>query len=40
MYRKKHEDLVQFLKMEMGLVAYTDIDVLMQTLNINYNPLD
>jgi len=39
-YRKRHEDLVQFFKMERGLVACTDIDGLMQTLNINHNPLD
>ena len=37
-YRKRHKDLVQFFKMERGLVAYTDIDGLMQTLN--HNPLD
>ena len=40
MYRKRHEDLVQFLKMERGLVACSDIDGLVQTLNINHNPLD
>ena len=39
-YRKRHEDLVQFFKMERGLAACTDIDGLMQTLNINHNPLD
>jgi len=39
-YRKGHEDLVQFFKMERGLVACTDIDGLMQTFNINHNPLD
>jgi hypothetical protein len=39
-YRKTHEDLVQFFKMERGLVASTDIDGVMQTLNINHNPLD
>ena len=39
-YRKRHEDLVLFFKMERGLVACTDIDDLMQTLNINHNPLD
>jgi outer membrane cobalamin receptor len=39
-YRKRHEDLFQFFKMERGLVACTDIDGLMQTLNINHNPLD
>ena len=38
--RKRHEDLVHFFKMERGLVACTDIDGLMQTLNINHNPLD
>jgi len=40
LYRKRHEDLVPFFKMERGLVACTDIDGLMQTLNINHNPLD
>ena len=35
-----HEDLVQFFKMENGLVACTDTDGLMQQLNINHNPLD
>ena len=39
-YRKRHEDLVHFFKMERGLVACTDIDGLMQTLSINHNPLD
>ena len=39
-YCKRHEDLVQFFKMERGLIACTDIDGLMQTLNINHNPLD
>ena len=39
-YRKRHEDLVHFFKMERGLVACTDIDDLMQTLDINHNPLD
>jgi len=39
-YCKRHEDLVQFFKMERGLFACTDIDGLMQTLNINHNPLD
>ena len=39
-YRKMHEDLVQFFKMERGLVACTDIDGLMQTLSINHIPLD
>ena len=40
MYRKRHEDLVQFFKMESGLVACTDTDGLMQTLSINHIPLD
>ena len=40
MHCKQHEDLVQFFKMERGFVACTDIDGLMQTLNINHNPLD
>jgi len=39
-YRKRHEDLVQVFKKERGLVICTDIDGLMQTLNINHNPLD
>ena len=39
-YRKRHEDLVQFFKMERSLVACTDIDGLMQTLSINHSPLD
>ena len=39
-YRKRHEDLVHFFKMERGHVACTDIDGLIQTLNINHNPLD
>jgi len=39
-YRKRHEDLVHFFKIERGLVACTDIDGLMQTLNINHNPLE
>ena len=39
-YRKRHEDLVHFVKMERGLVACTDIYDLMQALNINHNPLD
>ena len=39
-YRKSHEDLLHFFKMENILVACTDIDGLMQTLNINHNPLD
>ena len=39
-YRKRHEDLIQFFKMERGLAACTDIDGLMQTLSINHNSLD
>jgi len=39
-YHKMHENLVHFFKIERGLVACTDIDGLMQTLNINHNPLD
>ena len=39
-YRKRQEDLVHFFKMLRGLVACTDIDDLMQSLNINHNPLD
>ena len=39
-YRKRHEDLDHFFKMDRGLVACTDIDGLMQTLNITHNPLD
>jgi hypothetical protein len=39
-YHKTYEDLVQFFKLERGLLACTDIDGLMQTLNINYNPLN
>ena len=39
-YCKRHKDLVHFFKMERGLVAYTDVDGLMQILNINHNPLD
>jgi len=39
-YCKRYEDLVHFFKMERGLVACTDIDGLMQTLNINHIPLD
>ena len=39
-YCKRHEDPVHFVKMESSLVACTDIDGLMQTLNINHNPLD
>jgi len=37
---KRHEDLTHFFKMESSLVACTDIDGLMQTLNINQNHLD
>ena len=40
MYRKRLEDLVQFLKMERCLAVCTDIDGLIQTLNINHNSLD
>jgi hypothetical protein len=39
-YLKRHEDLVQFFKMERGLGACNDIDGLMQTLSIKHNPLD
>ena len=39
-YRKRHEDLVQFFNIERDLVACTDVDGLMQTLNINHNPLN
>jgi len=39
-YRKRHEDLVQFFKIERGLVACTDINDPMQTFNINHNSLD
>jgi outer membrane cobalamin receptor len=39
-YRKRHEDLIQFFKIKRGLAACTDIDGLMQTLNINHNLLD
>jgi len=39
-YRKMHEDLVQFFKMERGFVSCTGIDGLMKTLNINHIPLD
>jgi len=37
---KRHEDLVHFFLMERDLVTCTDIVGLMQTLNINRNPLD
>ena len=39
-YRKRHEDLGQFFKMERGLAACTDIGGLMQTFSINHIPLD
>ena len=39
-YRKRHEDLIQFFKMERGLITSTGIDGLMQILSINHNPLD
>ena len=39
-YPKRHEDPVHFFKMERVLDACTDTDGLMQTLNINHNPLD
>jgi len=39
-YRKMHEDLVQFFNMERDLCACTDIDGLMHKLNMNHNPLD
>jgi len=39
-YRKRHGDLVQFLKTERDLVACTDIDGLKQTRNFGHNPLD
>jgi len=39
-YHKKNEHLVHFFTMERGLVVCTDIDGLMQTLNINHNPPD
>jgi len=39
-YRESHEDLVHLFKMERVLVACTDIDGVMQTFNINHNPLD
>jgi uncharacterized protein (DUF2344 family) len=39
-YRNRHEYLTQFFKTERGLVACNDTDGLMQTLNINHNPLD
>jgi len=39
-YHKRHECLFQFFKMERSLVTCTNIDGLMQTLNISHNPLD
>jgi hypothetical protein len=39
-YRKRQKDVVHFFKMERGLVVCSDIESLMQTLNINHNPLD
>jgi hypothetical protein len=39
-YHSRHEDLVQFFKMERGHVACTDIDGLMQTPDVNHNSLD
>jgi len=39
-YRKMHKDLVQFFKMEMGLVVFSDINGLIQTLSINHISLD
>jgi outer membrane cobalamin receptor len=39
-YRQRHEDLVQFFKLERGLVACIYVDGLTQTLNINHNHLD
>jgi len=39
-YLKWHEYLFQFYKMEGGLVACTDIDGLMQRLDINHNLLE
>jgi len=39
-YRRRHEDLVHLFKMERGFVACTDTDGLIQTPNINHNPLD
>jgi len=39
-YCKLHRDVVQFFKMERGLVECTDIEGLMQSLSINHNPLD
>ena len=38
-YPKRHKVLVHFFKMERSLVVWTNIDGLMQTLNINHNPL-
>jgi hypothetical protein len=39
-YRQMLKDLVQFFKLERGLVACTDIDGPKQTLNINHTHLD
>jgi len=39
-YRKMHEVLVHFYKMESGLVACTDIGYLKQTLGFNHNSLE
>ena len=39
-YRKRHKVLVHFFNMERGLVVCTDIEGLMQKININHNPLD
>jgi hypothetical protein len=39
-YRKRYKYLVQLLKMEIGLVAGTDIGGVMQTLYTNHNPLE
>jgi hypothetical protein len=38
-HRKRHVDLVQFVQVEWGHVACTDLDGLMQTLGINHIPL-
>ena len=40
MYCKMHEDVDRFFKMERGLVACTDNDDLMQTLNFNHSPME
>ena len=39
-YRKRHEDLVHFFKIERSHIAWTDIDGLIQILSINHNPMD